>query len=126
MTRAFIDYRTQRDGQVAIGFDPDTPIAGFYRTRLLSGAPYAGVRIWYGQPLDPVTGEEMDRSLRWQAQVNGTYIDLERVWPKCAGDPIAEAEHIHLCRVQSWAAEHAPAIADPRRRIDPLNSPLLF
>lgn len=128
MSRASIDYRASGSAQAFTGFDPDVPIAGFYRTRLRSGAPYVGVRIWYGQPLDPVTGEEMDRSLRWQAQANGSYVDLDRVWPKCAGDPITEAEHAHLIRVQQWAESNAPdsALADPRRRIDPLSSPMLF
>lgn len=110
------------------GFDPDVPVAGYYRRRMVSGGIYVGVRIWHGAPLDPVTGEEMDRSHRWQAQVNGQPIDIERVWPSCARDPIDEREYHYLCSLQRWGADHAPdsAIADPTRRVDPLSSEILF
>ena len=47
----------------------DTPIPGFYRMRLRSGGQPVGVRVWFGPPADPVTGEELDRSWRWQATV---------------------------------------------------------
>lgn len=110
------------------GFDPDKPEAGYYRMRLRSGGAFVGVRIWFGAPLDPVTGEEMDRSHRFQALINGTYAEMDRVWPRCAGDPITEAEYRHLCATQQWAQQHAPdsALAEPTRKFDPLNSPLLF
>lgn len=70
----------------------------------------------------------MDRSHRLQAHINGRYAELDQVWPRCAGEPVTEAEYRHLCRVQSWAAEHAPdsALADPRRKLSPLETPLLF
>ena len=110
------------------GFDPDVPVAGFYRHRLVSGGMYVGIRIWFGPPKDPVTGEELDRSPRWQAEANGAYIDLERVWPRCARDPIDQATHDHLMGLQAWAMENAPAsaVANPRKRLDPLQTPLMF
>lgn len=110
------------------GFDPDTPIAGYYRMRLRSGGVFVGVRIWFGVPLDPTTGEEMDRSLRWQAHANGAYIDLERVWPKCAADAITEAEHDYLTSLHAWGKEHAPNSpqANPHQRINFLTAPLPF
>lgn len=125
--RERLDYSARRDAK-ADGFDPDQPIAGFYRMRLRSGAAYCGIRIWHGAPLDPVTGEELDRSHRWQAQVNGAAIELERVWPKCAASPIDADEYRHLCAVQDWARDHAPTspLANPHRRADPLSSPILF
>ena len=127
MSRAVLNYATRSEARAAyVGFDPDTPIAGHYRTRLRSGAIRVGVRIWHGAPLDPVTGEEMDRSHRWQAHVNGAYIELEQVWPKCADEPIDAAEYAHLCKLSAWADTHAPQIADPYRRIDPLQSPMMF
>ena len=129
MTRARVDYSQRTDVRVA-GFDPDQPVAGFYRIRLRSGAAFAGVYIWHGLPLDPVTGEELDRSPRWQASLNGEAIDLERVWPRCADEPITEANYRHLCRTQQWARENAPdsALADPRKPIDLLSTstPLPF
>lgn len=108
------------------GFDPDQPIAGFYRMRLTRGGHPVGIRIWYGAPLDPVTGEELDRSHRWQATANGRPFDLERAWPRCADDPITEAEHDHLCRVQAWGEAHAPDSpqANPERPVDLLRAPI--
>ena len=110
--------------------DITTPEAGYFRHRLRSGAVAVGIRIWFGQPNDPVTGEEMDRSLRWQAQANGEPIDFDRVWPACAGEPITRAEYDRLCARQDWAKQYAPhsAYADPKRRSDPLSTahPLPF
>jgi len=129
MTRQHIDYRApQYPVRTFEGFNPDQPKPGYYRMRLRSGGAFVGVRIWFGAPLDPVTGEEMDRSHRFQALINGTYAEMDRVWPKCAGDPITEAEYQHLCATQKWAQQHAPesALADPRRKFDPLTSPMLF
>lgn len=127
MVRARLDY-SQRSEFRAVGFDPDEPIAGYYRMRLRSGAAFCGIRIWHGAPLDPVTGEEMDRSHRWQAQANGEPIDLERVWPKCAADPVDEAEYQYLTSVHAWAKENAPNSpqANPMRRINPLTAPTPF
>lgn len=106
------------------------PVEGYFRHKLRSGGVYGGVRIWYGAPLDPVTGEELDRSWRWQAQFNGVLVEFDQVWPVCAGDPITPDEYRTHCRRQEWAAKHAPdsAYADPRKRIDPLSTatPLPF
>lgn len=102
------------------GHDAETPEAGYYRHKLKSGGVLVGVRIWFGAPCDPVTGEEMDRGHRFQAHVNGEYIDLERVWPYCADDPISEAEYAYLTQRQAWARENAPSDphANPTRKID--------
>jgi hypothetical protein len=106
------------------------PVAGYFRTRLRRGALVVGIKIWNGPPLDPITGEELDRSWRWQALANGEPIDLERVWPGCAGEPITEIEYERYCQRQSWARERAPdsAYAEPGRKYDPLNpaTPLPF
>lgn len=129
VSRHQIDYTARRAlDRTYSGFDPDKPIAGFYRMRLRSGAAPCGIRIWYGPPLDPVTSEELDRSHRWQAQANGEYIDLERVWPQCARERIDQGEYHHLCAVKTWAQENAPKspLADPRRKADPLDTPILF
>lgn len=107
----------------------EDPIAGYYRMALLRGAPPVGIRIFYGPPKDPVTGEIMDRSHRWQAEANGTPIDLERVWPVCAKEALhptgaqsdaAKIEYDLLARTQKWAVENDPwdPRATPRRRTD--------
>lgn len=129
MSRAHLDYGAQRESALRFaGHDPDTPVAGHYRMRLRSGGVFVGVRVWHGPPHDPVTGEEMDRSWRWQAEIDGRPADLADVWPKCAGDPIDAAEYQFLAARRRWGEENAPDSpqADPRRRIDPLTAPLPF
>lgn len=104
----------------------DTPTAGFYRTQLRKGSHPVGVRIWFGPPHDPVTGEELDRSWRWQAEINGREADINRLWPSCASDPISEAEYRRLSNLQAWGEQHAPQgpQANPGRAVDLLNCPM--
>lgn len=106
------------------GYNSDTPTAGHYRMALVRGGHPVGICIWHGPPHDPVTGELLDRSHRWQATANGAPIDLERVWPRCAHEPIGQAEHDHLVRLQRWGERHAPdgPQANPTRRIDLLDA----
>ncbi|MGR4893379.1 hypothetical protein ACIPPQ_20335 [Sphingopyxis sp. LARHCG72] len=110
------------------GLDVETPVAGFYRMALRSGAAPVGIRIWFGPPLDPVTGEEMDRGHRWQAAANGEPIDLDRVWPRCARETIDGREYRFLTERAAWARENAPSSphANPTRRIDPMTAPPPF
>lgn len=117
--------------QTGEGIDVTEPEAGFYRTRLAGRSVAVGVRLYFGPPLDPITGEELDRGWRWLAEVNGEpYAYLDRVWPVCAGDEITEAEYHNYCARQRWARERAPdsAYAQPGRRYDPLSNdnPLPF
>lgn len=127
MSRERLDYSARSDVQTD-GFDPDTPVEGYYRTRLRMGGIFVGIRIWYGAPLDPETGDELDRSWRWQALANGEPVLLERVWPRCAGDPIDAAEYQYLASVQTWAKQNAPNSpqANPMRWINPLTAPTPF
>lgn len=110
--------------QTGAGIDVTEPVAGFYRTRLAGRSVAVGVRLHFGPPIDPVTGEVLDRSWRWRCDVNGEpYGYFERVWPVCAGDPITEAEYENYCARQRWAREQAPnsAYAEPGRKYDPLS-----
>lgn len=130
MKRDATPYNARREWKAPEGYgvNPDMPVAGFYRTRLRSGGMFVGVRIWFGPPHDPDTGEEMDRGWRWQAEANGRYVDLERVWPGCAGSPIDEAEYQHLSNLQEWAETNAPRspIANPTRKMTALDTPMMF
>lgn len=112
------------------GLDVTKPVEGYYRMRLRSGAVKSGIRVWYGPPHDPVTGEELDRSWRWQAMADGEAVDLDRIWPACAADPITEADYLYLLRRREWAQEHAPdsAYAVVGKKYDPLDpkNPLPF
>ncbi len=127
MSRADLNYSERRElVHVAGGFDPDVPIEGHYRMRLRIGAVFSAVRIWFGPPLDPETGEEMDRGYRWQATVNGDLVDLERVWPRCAADGITKDEHDYLLSLKRWGEEHDPdgPFANPHKPVDLLKAPL--
>lgn len=114
----------------ASGFSVETPTAGWYRYHLVKGGSPVAIKVWFGPPHDPVTGEELDRSYRWQASCNGELIDLSQVWPMCGRDPIDEAEARYLIGLQAWARQHAPNSpqADPRKKIDLLDpsTPLTF
>ena len=98
----------------------EVPQAGFFRLRLVRGAPAAGIEIRYGPPLDPETGEEMDRSWRWQAFCNGRYVDFDRVWPRCVGEPIGEKEYRYYTDAQAWALDYDAfdAMAAPTKAVD--------
>lgn len=129
MSRFYLNYSEPGSNEATFsGFSTLQPTPGFYKIRLTKGGHYVGVRIWFGPPHDPVTGEEMDRSWRWQASANGRYIEIDRVWPRCGRDPISQAEHDYLANLQSWAEVHAPNSpqADPRKPIDLLRAPLPF
>lgn len=94
----------------------DQPVAGFYRMRLVKRGPWVPVLIWYGQPI--VDGETLDRSWRWCVCLNdetcrdddGTRVPIEvdRVWPECSGQPIAQAEYEFMVRRVRWARDDAP------------------
>jgi hypothetical protein len=128
MMREHRDYTQRAAHRTFDGFDADQPVAGFYRTRLKSGGVHVAVRVWFGPPKDPVTGEELDRSHRWQAEANGSYIDLDRVWPKCADEPIGAQEYAYLLARSEWASEHAPESpqANPHLPVNYLTAPLPF
>jgi len=116
---------------VAGSYDASVPVAGYYRFRLVAGGVRCGVRIWYGPPHDPVTGEELDRSWRWQAHLDGVPIDIDRVWPACAKlGPISIADYERRVKRKLWAQGHAPqsAYANPTHALDRLstNEPLPF
>jgi hypothetical protein len=124
MSRAHRVYSASHEPRTFTGIDVSTPVAGYYRARLRSGGVWVGVHLYFGPPLDPVTGEELDRSHRWMARANGEPIAFLDVWPMCAASPIPEREYQRLTRQQAWAQQHAPdsAHADPRRRRDPLST----
>lgn len=130
MSRDGTLYASMTKAANAVGQDVSTPAAGYFRFKLRSKAIVGGVRIWFGPPLDPETGEEMDRSWRWQAQFDGELIEFEDVWPACTGEPISEADYHNYCLRRRWAQRQAPksALAQPTRRYDPLSTsnPLPF
>lgn len=129
MSRAALIYGEQRADRRFDGVDVSEPVAGFYEGKVRAHGVVAGIRIWHGPPADPVTGEELDRSWRWQAEVNGLPIDFDRVWPKCAAREITMGRYQLHCRKTQWARENNPdsAYADPRTKdISALSEPVPF
>lgn len=131
MTRAHLDYSEARAAQAFDGLDVTTPAAGFFKIKLSRETVLRAVRIWHGPPADPVTGELLDRSWRWQAELDdGALVDFDRAWPACAKDPIDEAEWKRCKARTDWAREHAAdsAYAERGVKIDLLSrsNPLPF
>lgn len=128
MTRSDLTY-AERKPLAPGGFDPNNPEPGFYKMRLRRGAVPVGVRIWWGPPVDPWTGEEVpERGDRLQASINGENVELERVWPSCAREPSTESEHDYLIGLQQWGQQHDPdgPHANPNKPVDLLSAPLPF
>lgn len=104
--------------------DPDVPVAGFYRVRLVRDGPFVALRYWLGPPLDPETGEELDRSPVWQCRMNGTeLVPVDRFWPRCAREPITREDHDRLCVLHRSVDPTSPYY-DPTRKFDRLGNPL--
>jgi hypothetical protein len=133
MMRVSVPYaeREVRAVYVPGQIDVSEPMAGFYRMRIGAGTVSIGIRILFGAPHDPVTGEPLDRSLRWQAFADdGELLDWDRIWPACAKHPITEAEFRAKQGRRAWAEQAAPdsAYADRKAKYDPLSrsTPLPF
>lgn len=114
--------------QIAI----NEPVAGYYKRKLVSKGPWVPVRLFYGPPVDPETGDELDRSWRWQAcigdEIKAGDAEIADVWVASCRSPITEAEWRFLVADRQWATEHAPHLpeANPYRRIDLASLPVLF
>lgn len=99
------------------------------------------VRIWWGPPADPETGEPLDRSPRWQVSVAGQIVDEEPLrvgcslftsladfWPACAKHPITIEDHDYRLSLARWAGEYDPndPRGDTQAVIDPMTATLPF
>lgn len=106
------------------------PTAGHYRMRLVARGPWVPCKIWFGPPLDPLTGEELDRSPRWQAEVRGKPYDRDvlDLWTWCAGQPIGANEYLYLLAIHRHASAHEPDMpeAAPHEKINHLKTPTIF
>jgi hypothetical protein len=72
------------------------PVAGMYEIYRSDDERWHGVKIWFGAPIDPETGEELDRSPRWQATVDEEDTDIHNVWPTVWGRPLNEEQYYSM------------------------------
>lgn len=121
---------------------PDGFVEGYYLYRRdHAGMVPIPIRVWFGSPLDPLDGTELDRSPRWQIAIRGKIYGSEdppflggyevdeerlfRLWPKCQRWPIdADEYQFHIDR-HVWARdndENDPFGGDIR--VDPMTAPL--
>lgn len=121
---------------------PDALVEGcFLITRWRSSRVSIPVRIWFGGPPDPETGEELDRTPRWNVTVGGVPVDdqpievggliigsLSDVWPACRSEPVSRAEHDYQVERAAWAAAWDPndPFGSASGRIDPMTATLPF
>ena len=113
----------------------------FLLTRWRAGKIAIPIRIWFGPPNDPETGEPLDRSWRWNVEINGhdandpqrparigdrEVHDLVGIWPECKANPISAADYALTVAEAIWAESYDPR--DPRGtisgRIDPMTASL--
>jgi hypothetical protein len=109
----------------------DQPREGHFRTRLVRGGLYVGVRFYYDG--DGYLRVEVDgRTHRIERQDGEpdrvVPLDPLEVWPWCCGQEITEKEFRFLARRREWAHEHAPdhPAANPREPIDLTKLPPRF
>jgi hypothetical protein len=122
----YANRRGKPAGSRGRAYQPDLPDPGCYLIRLARGGPPVALRIWFGAPLDPDTGEELDRAPRWMAQINGTsLIEFDRVWPECAKRPISDAEHDRIAKA-SLTVDRSDPFYDPKRPVDYMKTPMPF
>jgi len=107
----------------------DQPEPGFFKIREVRGGPYVAARIYHEPARDPQTGEWLDRSPWWRAEINGRPCGnaspdpikadgVMRIWT--FGVRINKREYEHLLNVKNWAKRHRPDLpeANPRAQID--------
>jgi hypothetical protein len=125
--------------ELLLSYDPAATDAfrpGFYRWERRDHVPVP-VRVWFGQPRDPLTGELLDRAWRWQFEFNGmpleTYAaalrgDAEELlgafWPRAAKHEIAKSEYDYLLATVEHAREHdsSSPFSTTRGRVDLLSA----
>jgi hypothetical protein len=99
----------------------------YYAVKFVTGGPRCGCKVWYGAPLDPITGEPLDRAPRWHCEINGQLQDdphriimLVGNVGYVKGEQIDQAEYEYLLSVRAWAVENDPSQpeASPREAID--------
>lgn len=111
------------------------PQPGLYRVRMWRGAAFVAARLRYEPLADPETGEPLDRSWYWFADISGQVDEnaapvpsenVMQVW--LFGEAINQAEYDFLVKDAEWARRYAPddPIANPRQTVDVRKLPPIF
>lgn len=126
MTMTKKEHREPR----GIGPNPNRPIPGFYKMRLVKGGPWVPVVIWRPCPIEPnpETFQGIDRYPRLQCRVAGREADPVETFISCSDKVIPVHEYHYLLDSYGWAIENAPEApeANPYRAIDLGAMPSLF
>lgn len=114
-------------------------MAIYYRVQLVKRGPYVPLKLWYSEPIDPLTGQRLERPAMWRAVRNGREVPIWDVIiefdgqrfrnpPAVYGDPITKEEYEYYDSLNKWAREHAPDTpeAKPRDPIDLNRLPPIF
>ena len=98
----------------------DQPRPGYFRAKLVKGGVWVGVRIWWEEAIDPLTGEVLDRPARLVALMDDEPIDPAIVWNRCCDQPISVADYEYLIEDSRHAKLYRPddAKADPRKAVN--------
>lgn len=118
---------------------PDDLVEGYYlvefrRARRVN----IPVRIWFGAPIDPDTGEEMDRSHRWQIEIAGVaftepltfggirFNAVTDFWPAIMRSRVDVIEYRVRVERAAWAQEYDldDALGTPGGKISAMNATL--
>ena len=118
----------------------DPLIEGYYLVALhMAGRVSIPVRVWFGAPVDAETGDELDRSPRWQIQIGFQLLedeplriggiwfrDLSDVWPTCQKNPIDAVDWQYRLARAEWATDNdeADSYSQLGGRIDPMTCTL--
>ena len=117
--------------------DINTPLPGYYKTRLVKGGPYVPARIFRTCCCTVNGGEEnaehpwrpsCDRFPPLRGEINGEERNPFDIWSRLAKHPITKADFHFMTDTRKWAEAHSPLMpeADPRRSIDLNTIPPMF
>ena len=101
----------------------------YFAVRLCKGGPRIALKIYYGPPSDPLTGEPLDRSPRWQVWLSGELQENHADFivhfqpdgsPVVVGEEISAEEHEYLLQLRSYAVEYDATMpeSDPKKPVN--------
>jgi hypothetical protein len=98
----------------------DRPVPGHYWRKLVKGGPRVPCIIFVPCPLDPYTGEPLDRPRHLRCLVGDDEADPHEQWSWLAGNRISAVDYDLMCAQVAWDRTYAPLSpgANPRLPID--------